>query len=134
MTRHTVAPLVIVLGGLAGVGSAWLPWTLSGSAERNSYESLRSAQRLGIEQLTPYRVVWFLVPVAVLATIILLVSRLDRAAGIVGFGTGVVLMAFGGGILVTPVAAGPGPWLSCGAGLVTAAASCALIAQGGQRS
>jgi hypothetical protein len=124
----------MVGGGIVGVGSAWMRWTISGSSYRNSYESLRSAQRLGIEELAPFRVIWFLVPVAVLAMIVLLGARIDRAAGLVGVGIGCVLVAFGGGVVLTPVAGGSGPWLACCAGLATAVASIVVMAQGGPQS
>lgn len=130
----TAARIMALVGGGAGVLSARLDWTISGSARRNSYASLRAAQRLGLEQLTPFRIVWFLVPVAVLATAALLTARTDRAAGIVGLLAGLVLVAFGGGVLLTPVASGMGPWLSCTAGLVTVGASGVLVAQGGGKS
>lgn len=119
---------------MVGVVSAWLTWTVSGSATRNSYESLRAAQRLGIEQLTPFRVVWFLVPVAVLATVVLLAGGFRRAAGLVGTVAGLVLAAFGGVVATSSVASGVGPWLACSAGVVAIGASGVLIAQGGRRS
>lgn len=134
MTGRRVARLVTIGGGAAGVVAAWLQWTVSGSAERNSYESLRSAQRLDIEQLTPFRVVWFLVPVAVVAMVVLIAARIERPAGITGVLVGLVLVAFGGGVLLTPVAAGVGPWLSCLAGLATVGASIVLITQGGHEN
>ena len=52
---------IAVAIGLAAVGQLGLIRT--GSATRNSYEMLRSAQRLCLDELTPLRVVWFLVPV-----------------------------------------------------------------------
>ena len=124
------AAVAIMIAGFAGVVSAWFDWTISGSARRDSYASLRAAQRLGIEELTPYRVAWFLVPVAVLAIAALLIAQADRTAGLLGVVTGLVLVGFGVGVLMTPVAAGFGPWLSCIAGLSAVGASVALIAQG----
>jgi hypothetical protein len=67
--------------GMAGVGQ--LAWIRSGSARRNSYEMLRSAQRLGLHELTPLRVVWYLLPVASLVVILLVVLGRRRVAALV---------------------------------------------------
>ncbi len=122
----------VVVGGAAVFGAlaGWPTWTVSGSATRNSYASLRAAQALGIEQLTPFRVVWFCVPVAAAALMVLLVIRSTRSAAAVGLVTAVVLVFFGGGVLLTPVAGGVGPWLSLGSGVVLAGGSVGLLAQG----
>lgn len=121
-----VAGVAALCGALAG----WPTWTLSGSATRNSYASLRAAQALGIEQLTPFRVVWFCVPVAAATVLMLLTARAIRSAAVVGLVTSIVLVFFGGGVLLTPVADGVGPWLALGAGVVLAGASVGLLSQG----
>ena len=122
----------IVAGGaaLCGALAGWPTWTVSGSATRNSYASLRAAQALGIEQLTPFRVAWFCVPVAAAALVLLLGIRAMRSAAAVGLVTAVVLVLFGGGVLLTPVADGVGPWLALGSGVVLAGGSVGLLAQG----
>lgn len=116
--------------GMVGSVSGWLTWTISGSATRNSYESLRAAQRLGIDELTPFRVVWFCVPVAVLAMVLLFVFGLDRSAAAVALAASLVLLLFGGGVAMTPVAAGVGSWLAFGSGLVLASGAVGVLAQG----
>jgi len=121
-----VTGVAAVVGAFAG----WPTWTVSGSATRNSYASLRAAQAIGVEQLTPFRVVWFCVPVAVAALALLLVLRATRSAAFVGLAIAMVLAFFGGSVLMTPVASGVGPWMSLGAGVVLAAASIGLLAQG----
>lgn len=132
-TAALATKLATGVAACVGAASGWLTWTVSGSATRNSYASLRAAQRLGIEQLTPFRVVWFCVPVAAAVVVFLLVGGIARWAAIVGLVTALVLMLFGGGVLLTPVADGVGPWLSLGAGLVLAVGSIAVLAQGRRR-
>jgi len=126
LANSVVAGLAAVVGALAG----WPTWTLSGSATRNSYASLRAAQAVGIDQLTPFRVVWFLVPVAAAAMVLLLVAKATRSAGVVGLLAAVVLVGFGGVVLRTPVASGMGPWMALGAGVVLAGASLGLLSPG----
>lgn len=130
LTTSVIAGLAAVVAALAG----WPTWTVSGSATRNSYASLRAAQALGIDQLTPFRVVWFCVPVAAAALVLLLIARVTRIAAVVGLLMAVVVAGFGGVILRTPVASGVGPWFSLGAGVVLAAASIGLLSQGGPKA
>lgn len=130
-TRAQLITAVIVgVAALAGAVAGWPTWTVSGSATRNSYASLRAAQVLGIDQLTPFRVIWFLVPVAAAAVVLLLVAGAVRVAALVGIASAIVLVLFGGGVLLTPVAAGVGPWLALGSGAVLAGGSIGLLAQG----
>lgn len=126
--------VVMAVGAAVGAVSGWFTWTLSGSATRDSFASLRAAQILGIDQLTPFRVVWFLVPVACAATIIVVLVFGPRWAAIVAVPAGLVLLAFGGGMLTTSVASGVGPWLACGAGVAVVSTSVAGFAQGRVRS
>lgn len=130
MNGRLVLRLCAAVASMSGALAGWLTWTVSGSATRNSYASLRAAQRLGIEQLTPFRVVWFCVPVAVLAVVVLVAVRADLGAALIGVLTAIVLVAFGGVVLLTPLAGGVGPWLSVGAGLALLVASVGLLAQG----
>ena len=72
-----VAMIVVVAVQLV-VGQ--LGWIRVGSTTRNSYEMFRSAQRLGLDQLTPFRVVWYVVPVVSLAIGIAIVAGRHRIA------------------------------------------------------
>lgn len=47
--------------------SLWLPWVRLGGGTRTSFGAFRSAQRLGLDDLAPLRVAWFLVPVLAFA-------------------------------------------------------------------
>lgn len=122
--------ILSAIAAAVGAFAGWPTWTISGSATRNSYASLRAAQVLGIEQLTPLRVVWFVTPVASAAVVLLLVAGAFRSASAVGLLTAAVLLSFGGGVLLTPVAAGVGPWLAVGAGVGLVGGSVGLLAQG----
>lgn len=128
--RQMVTRVIVGLAALCGAAAGWPTWTVSGSATRNSYASLRAAQAIGIDQLTPFRVVWFLVPVAAAAVVLLLLAGAPRSAAIVGIVTAIVLLLFGGGVLLTPAAAGVGPWLAAGSGLILIGGSVGLLAQG----
>ena len=128
--RQRAAGLVALVGGLIGVAAAWLTWTVSGSAERNSYASLRAAQRLDLGPVAPFRVIWFLVPVAVVVLGFLLALGVSRAAGVVGAVIGLVLVSFGIGMLTTTYSGGVGPWLSCVGGVTAMAGGIAVVVQG----
>ncbi|MEZ5225699.1 MAG: hypothetical protein R2710_03220 [Acidimicrobiales bacterium] len=76
----------------------------------------RSAQQLGLDELTPFRVVWFLLPVLCLGAV--LMAGLARhhvgaaflaAASIVSVGAGIAVVSSGLG-------AGPGAPLAAAAG------------------
>ena len=129
MTRQRAGDSMLAAALLIGSASGWLTWTRSGSANRNSYESLRSAQRLGIEELAPFRVAWFCVPVIAAAAVVLLVAGFRRSALGCSALVGLTLLAFGGGMLLTPVASGAGPWAACLCGTVLLTVAGVRIAQ-----
>lgn len=105
---------------------AWLPWVRSGSATRNSYEALRSAQRLGLEDFTPFRVIWFLVPVVAAASILGGIFGSARALG-VGTGlVGIVLIAGGVAAVLSSADVLVGPYASVVVGAWALAAGSVL--------
>lgn len=110
VTAVAGAVLQLVVGQLA--------WMRTGTADRNSYELFRSAQRLGLEELTPFRVVWYLLPVATLAFGLCLASRQRRMAGLVVALQSVVVVAAGIAVWAVGPGAGIGPKLAIPAGLV----------------
>ncbi len=83
--------------------SLWLPWVYFGSATRTSFGVFRSAQRLGFDQLVPFRVGWFLLPVIALAVLLFAVLEWRRialltlmvVALLIGLPAGVVVFAGG---------------------------------------
>jgi hypothetical protein len=84
------------LAATVAVVGMWLPWFRSGAAERNSFGFFRAAQTLGIEWVTPFRVVWFLVPVLLPLSVALLGFRARRAGLGVLAVIGLVLGGAGG--------------------------------------
>ena len=54
--------MVVTAAGLL-TGLMWAPWLLSGTSDRNSFEVFRGLQALGFAELTPLRVLWFVLPV-----------------------------------------------------------------------
>ncbi len=116
--------LDVVTAGLPAAGMVFamqLEWVRSGSATRNSYEMFRSAQRLGLDELTPFRVVWFLMPVLCLGSLLMiglarhhasasfLGAAFLGAASLVSLGVGVAVLTSGLGVgLGAPLATGSG--------------------------
>jgi len=71
----------------------WAPWVRTGQTTRSSFEAFRALQTLGLDQLTPLRVIWWLLPVLFAAVallawvgrIVLAAVGLTVLASVVGF-------------------------------------------------
>ncbi len=94
-TTRTVTAAISFVAAVVAVGAMWLPWFTSGSAGRNSFAMFRAAQLLGIESITPFRVLWFLLPVVLLAAAALFVFGLQRSASAALVVLGAALVAVG---------------------------------------
>jgi len=57
-SRWVLAALALGMAALM-----WAPWVQTGQATRSSFETFRALQTLGLDQLTPLRVVWWMLPV-----------------------------------------------------------------------
>ncbi|MEM9132459.1 MAG: hypothetical protein AAF962_11365 [Actinomycetota bacterium] len=109
------------------VAAMWLPWFRSGEAAKNSFDAFRAAQILGIEWVSPFRVVWFLVPVVVLAAGCLLAFRRRGWAAAAVLVASVLLAAFGVLALVS-IGVFPGSVVATVAGVGAAAlAGCGVL-------
>lgn len=125
----------VVTAGLPAAGmvlAMQLEWVRSGSATRNSYEMFRSAQRLGLDELTPFRVVWFLVPVLCLGSLLMLgLARHHVAASYLGAAflgaASLVSVGVGAAVLASGLGVGLGAPLSTGSGVVGLVAVILLI-------
>lgn len=105
-TRERSGPVELTLGramltgalvsGALAVGAMWLPWFRSGSADRNSFGFFRAAQVLGIGWITPFRIGWFLLPIALLVAAALVGFRARRTGAGVLAGLGLILAVAGG--------------------------------------
>lgn len=106
-----------------------LPWVTTGARSRNSYEVFRSAQTLGVDQLTPLRVAWYLVPVLALGVVgWIAVGRLRLAAAFLAVAA--LLVA---GVAVVVVVAGlaaAGAWVALVIGVAGLVAASLLIRRG----
>ncbi len=106
-----------------------LPWVTSGARSRNSYEVFRSAQTLGVDQLTPLRIAWYLVPVFALGVVgWIAVGRLRLAAAFLAVAA--LLVA---GVAVVVVVAGlaaAGAWVALVIGVAGLVAASLLIRRG----
>ena len=125
----------VVTAGLPAAGmvlAMQLEWVRSGSATRNSYEMFRSAQRLGLDELTPFRVVWFLVPVLCLGSLLMLgLVRYHVATSYLGAAflgaASLVSVGVGAAVLASGLGVGLGAPLSTGSGVVGLVAVILLI-------
>ena len=115
-----LAALAAFTSCAVAVGAMWLPWFTSGSAGRNSFAMFRAAQLLGIESITPFRVLWFLLPVVLLAAAALHLFGLTRAASATTALLGASLACFG---LVAVTALGT----HAGSGAATVAGLCTIV-------
>lgn len=102
--------VAVLLSTFGCLGASLLGWVVSGAKVRNSYETFRSAQRLGLEDLTPYRVVWFLVPVLTLGIVLAVLGKRLRLGGALLFAQGLTVGAGGFVVLTSSVPTGSGPW------------------------
>ncbi len=104
-----------------------LEWIRSGSASRNSYEMFRSAQRLGLDQLTPFRVIWFLLPVLCLGSVLMVSLARERVGAV--FLAAASLISLGAGIAVvrSGLGAGPGAPLAVVSGVLGAVVAIAVV-------
>ncbi len=111
-------PLAVAMCSLVSVAASLLGWTVSGSKVRNSYETFRSAQRLGLDELTPFRVVWFLVPVVCLAVLVAVATRMLRLAGILLIAQCLVIASVGLVVIAAPLPTASGPFVALVSGVV----------------
>lgn len=74
LPSKAIAVVLAATGGLIG----WLPWLHVGAGRRDSYGLFRAAQRLGFDQITPARVLWYLVPVVAIASVVALLAGYPR--------------------------------------------------------
>ncbi len=119
MTRQAPRPVAVVVAAamVASIGLAWLPWIETGDTRRNSYEMFRSAQRLGLEQLTPIRVLWFLMPVIAGAAILAGLVGFRRVTGLLSILVGLVVGLVGFIVALSDAAVAVAPSLAAMVGV-----------------
>jgi hypothetical protein len=117
----------------AAVAVPWMDWVRTGTAVRNSYEVFRSAQRLGLEELTPLRVLWYLLPVLALTGSFFGALGRYRWFAVVAAFVGLVTGGAGLAVALSPAGAGAGPWsaVAIGAGALGASIWLLREPQGG---
>lgn len=109
-----------VVAALAAVGGMWLPWFRSGEAMRNSFAAFRAAQILGIEWITPVRIIWFMLPVLVLLAVGLLPAGYPSVTSLLLAAVGLFL-ALGGALFL--ITAG----LELGSAATTISGGCTMV-------
>jgi hypothetical protein len=127
--RRWLAPAAAVVVAAAAVA----PWTLSGSAERNSFATVRSARLLGLGDhpvIAALLAAWYFVPaLAGLACLAAILHR-GRLAGIASAVVGAAALAAGAAVLRSPLAPRAGVWVALVAGLVALAGGAVLVRTG----
>ena len=101
-----------ILGDLLIVVGAFLPWVISGEARRDSFATVRAAQRIGVVDMPIWETllsVWYLAPL--LAALVLVGLAFDRRwlARLGAVPLVVLTLAFGGLVVLGPVPRGAGP-------------------------
>ena len=66
---RSLARALVGISSIVLALTLWLPWVYFGSASRTSFGVFRSAQALGLDELAPFRVGWYLLPVVALAAL-----------------------------------------------------------------
>ncbi len=104
----------------------WLPWFRSGQSARNSFAAFRAAQILGIEWITPLRILWFLLPVLLLVALVCFVAGLPNVAasllGVLG-----IILAIGAGLFWLSVGRETGSTAVTIAGLCTSVLAVSVV-------
>ena len=103
--------VVAALAMLGAVVIPWLHWTHSGQASRSSYEAFRSAQRLGLDQLDPVRVLWFVLPAVALSAVLAWLAGWVRLSGLLCVSVGIVLFLTGMTFVMSTAGPAVGSWL-----------------------
>jgi hypothetical protein len=127
-TRRLIAAGMAASLAVAGM---WLPWFRSGESARSSFAAFRAAQLLGIEWITPLRILWFLLPVVLLLALLSLAARYPITGLGLLIGLGLIL-ALGGASFVFLI----GPEIGSAAAAIAGACTIvlAVAALGPRRS
>lgn len=133
-TFSIVIQVGIVVGTLVCLSVGMMEWVISGSISRNSYSSFRAAQTLGLDELTLFRVLWYLVPVFTAAIFFALSGKWVRLAAILLLVQSIIVAAGGAGVLAVSVPVGNGPIVSVVSGVLSAVWCAVALATGKQQA
>ena len=103
------------------VVAALLPWTISGTAVRNSFATVRSARLLGIGDstvITALLGLWYLVPALAGVALLGAVLGRSRVAGVASAVVGIAALTAASAVARAPLATGAGVWMAFAAGAV----------------
>lgn len=130
------SPSTVVAAGLLLAGTAlvvvgaFLPWVVSGASERNSFATVRSAERLALVEETFGLVVlraWYLVPLLASMVPVLITLHKVRAAAVAAMALALLTAAVALIVLSGAPERGVGPVVSATAGVVVCIAAVALL-------
>jgi hypothetical protein len=125
----SVAAVTAVAGIGGTVAAAFLPWTVSGAAARNSFATVRTARLLDLGDHAALSVLlgaWFAVPALAAATVLALVLGRRRLAAAGAVLVGALALVLAVAVLVAPIAHGAGPVVAVATGLLALAGGIAL--------
>jgi drug/metabolite transporter (DMT)-like permease len=128
-SARPVAVGVAVAGIVGTVAAAFLTWTVSGAATRNSFASVRTARLLDSGDhaaVSALLGIWYAVPALAAATVLALVLGRRRWAGAGAIVVGVLAIALAGAVLAAPIAHGAGPVVALATGVAALAGGVAL--------
>jgi hypothetical protein len=115
---------VLVVADVVLVVGCFLPWVISGDSRRDSFATVRAAQRVGVVGKPFWETVlsvWYLAPLAAAVVLVGVAFDRRRLVPAVAAGLGALSLVVSGVVLVAPIDRGVGPGVVAvaGVGLVT---------------
>ncbi len=132
MGAGPVGRVLTVAGASLALIGAFGGWGRSGETMRSSFELVGLAQRLGVLSSGPARlaVIWFALP-ALVGVVWVVAPRRGRVLlAVSGAAVAVLAGASAALVLVSPLGAGVGLWLSLAGSALTSVGLCMLVAGG----
>jgi hypothetical protein len=126
-----VARVAAPVGAAGVVVAAVLPWTASGTAERTSFATVRTARLLDLGDSALVSAAlggWYFVPALAALTCLGVVIGRDRLAGVPALVVGVAALVLATCVLLAPLGARAGVWLGLVAGATALVAGLRLVA------
>ena len=104
--------VVLATSALVVVVGAFLTWVVTGEAHRDSFATVRAAQRVGVVGQPVWETLlsaWYLAPLAAAGVVAALAFDRRRLVPALAIPLGVVAVGFSGLVLIAPTERGPGP-------------------------
>jgi hypothetical protein len=134
---HTAAVSVTLIGLAGVVVAAFLPWLASGRVERNSFDTVRSAERLGVAEARWQELLldaWYLLPLLGALALAAMVLHRPALAAWLALAAGAIAAVVGIMVVGAPVSSRSGPIVAIGMGVLTVGGALWLLRVERQRS